>query len=33
MEMDHYDYVPPLQQEKIIAASKASGKTAVDDDE
>ncbi len=33
MEMDHYDYVPPLQQEKIIAASKASGKTAVDEEE
>jgi len=33
MEMDHYDYVPALQQEKIIAASKASGKTAVDEDE
>jgi elongation factor G len=33
MEMDHYDYVPPLQQEKIIAASKASGKTAVEEEE
>jgi elongation factor G len=33
MEMDHYDFVPALQQEKIIAASKASGKTAVDEDE
>ena len=25
MEMDHYDFVPALQQEKIIAAAKASG--------
>ena len=25
MEMDHYDFVPPLQQEKIIAAAKAAG--------
>lgn len=23
MEMDHYDFVPALQQEKIIAAAKA----------
>ncbi len=28
MEMDHYDVVPALQQEKIVAASKASGKFA-----
>ncbi len=33
MEMDHYDFVPAPQQEKIIAASKASGKTAVADEE
>lgn len=25
MEMDHYDFVPGLQQEKIIAAAKAAG--------
>jgi elongation factor G len=25
MEMDHYDFVPPLQQEKVIAAAKAAG--------
>jgi elongation factor G len=25
MEMDHYDFVPALQQEKIIAAAKAAG--------
>jgi elongation factor G len=25
MEMDHYDFVPALQQEKIIAAHKAAG--------
>ncbi len=25
MEMDHYDFVPQLQQEKIIAAAKAAG--------
>jgi elongation factor G len=32
MEMDHYDYVPALQQEKIIAASKASGKVAEEEE-
>jgi elongation factor G len=25
MEMDHYDFVPALQQEKVIAAAKAAG--------
>jgi elongation factor G len=24
MEFNHYDYVPPLQAEKIIAAAKAA---------
>ena len=33
MEFDHYDYVPPLQTDKIVAAAKAAGVHAVDDDE
>ncbi|MBL8242210.1 MAG: elongation factor G [Bryobacterales bacterium] len=33
MEFDHYDYVPPLQADKIVAAAKAAGVHAVDDDE
>jgi elongation factor G len=32
MEFDHYDYVPPLQADKIIAAAKAS-KTGEEEDE
>lgn len=32
MEMDHYDVVPALHQEKIIAASKASGKVLVEEE-
>lgn len=32
MEFDHYDYVPGVQAEKIIAAAKAA-KTGADDDE
>jgi elongation factor G len=33
MEFDHYDYVPPLQADKIVAAAKAAGVHATDDDE
>jgi elongation factor G len=33
MEFDHYDYVPALQAEKIIAAAKASGVHAGEEDE
>jgi elongation factor G len=33
MEFDHYDYVPSLQAEKIIAAAKAAGTHVVEEDE
>ncbi|MBM3764722.1 MAG: elongation factor G [Acidobacteria bacterium] len=33
MEFDHYDYVPALQADKIIAAAKAAGVHATDDDD
>lgn len=33
MEFDHYDYVPPLQSDKIVAAAKAAGVHAAEDDE
>jgi elongation factor G len=33
MEFDHYDYVPQLQAEKIIAAARASRTGVEDDDE
>ena len=33
MEMDHYDFVPALQQEKIIAAAKAAGAGLEDEEE
>lgn len=33
MEFDHYDYVPGLQAEKIIAAAKAAGVHTTDEDE
>ncbi|PSH03482.1 MAG: elongation factor G [Acidobacteria bacterium] len=33
MEMDHYDFVPALQQEKIIAAAKAAGAGAEEEEE
>ncbi len=33
MEMDHYDYVPALQQEKIIAAAKAERGEVVEEEE
>jgi elongation factor G len=33
MEFDHYDYVPPLQADKIIAAAKAAGVHVSDEDE
>jgi elongation factor G len=33
MEFDHYDYVPGTETEKIIAAAKASGVQATEDDE
>lgn len=33
MEFDHYDYVPPLQSDKIIAAAKAAGVHVSDEDE
>ncbi len=33
MEMDHYDFVPALQQEKIIAAAKAAGAGAAEEEE
>jgi elongation factor G len=32
MEFDHYDFVPPLQADKIIAAAKAA-KTGVEEEE
>jgi elongation factor G len=32
MDFDHYDYVPSLQAEKIIAAAKAA-KTGVEEEE
>ena len=33
MEMDHYDFVPALQQEKIIAAAKAAKGEQVEEEE
>ena len=33
MEFDHYDHVPPLQLDKVVAAANAAGVHAVDDDE
>lgn len=33
MEFDHYDYVPPLQADKIVAAAKAAGVHLTDEDE
>jgi elongation factor G len=33
MEMDHYDYVPSLQQEKIVAAAKAARGEQVEEEE
>jgi elongation factor G len=33
MEMDHYDFVPALQQEKIIAAAKAAGSGLEEEEE
>jgi elongation factor G len=33
MEFDHYDYVPPLQADKIIAAARAGRAGEVDDDD
>jgi elongation factor G len=33
MEMDHYDFVPALQQEKIIAAAKAAGADLEEEEE
>jgi len=33
MDFDHYDYVPPLQADKIVAAAKAAGVHATDDEE
>ncbi|MBM3784383.1 MAG: elongation factor G [Acidobacteria bacterium] len=33
MEFDHYDYVPALQADKIVAAAKAAGVHAVEDEE
>jgi elongation factor G len=33
MEMDHYDVVPAVQQEKIIATAKAAGVGAATDEE
>ena len=33
LEMDHYDYVPALQQEKIIAAAKAERGEVVEEEE
>jgi elongation factor G len=32
MEFDHYDYVPALQAEKIIAAAKSHGAPADEDE-
>ena len=33
MEMDHYDFVPALQQEKIITAAKAAKGEEVEEEE
>ena len=33
MEMDHYDFVPALQQEKIVAAHKAAGAGVAEEEE
>jgi len=33
MEMDHYDFVPALQQEKIVTAAKAARGEQVDEEE
>ena len=33
MEMDHYDFVPALQQEKIVAAAKAASAGVVEEEE
>jgi elongation factor G len=33
MEFDHYDYVPQLNADKIVAAYRAQGGAAVDEDE
>ncbi len=33
MELDHYDYVPALQQEKIVAAAKAARGEEVEEEE
>ena len=33
MEMDHYDIVPQLQQEKIVAAAKAARGEQVEEEE
>ena len=33
MEFDHYDYVPGTETDKIIAAAKAAGVHATEDDE
>jgi elongation factor G len=33
MEMDHYDFVPAAQQEKIISAAKAAGTGAAEEEE
>jgi elongation factor G len=33
MEFSHYDFVPQQQAEKVIAASKAAGGIAEDEDE
>jgi hypothetical protein len=33
MEMDHYDFVPALQQEKIVTAAKAARGEQVEEDE
>jgi elongation factor G len=32
MEFDHYDYVPQLQADKVIAAAKAA-KTGIEEEE
>jgi elongation factor G len=33
MEMDHYDFVPALQQEKIVTAAKAARGEVVEEEE
>ena len=33
MEFDHYDFVPGTETEKIIAAAKAAGAGAVEEEE